>query len=61
MTKTFFVSKIMLRFGKTEEAKKEFYHAKKKIIIKVWNVNVDNIVTSKVVDMKNNFKYFIGY
>ena len=30
MTKTFFVSKIMLRFGKTEEAKKEFYHAKKK-------------------------------
>ena len=60
MTKTFFVSKIMLRFGKTEEAKKEFYHAKKKKI-KVWDVNVDNIVTSKVVDMKNNFKYFIGY
>ena len=51
----------MLRFGKTEEAKKEFYHAKKKIIIKVCDVNVDNIVTSKVVDMKNNFKYFIGY
>ena len=50
----------MLRFGKTEEAKKEFYHAKKKII-KVCDVNVDNIVTSKVVDMKNNFKYFIGY
>ena len=51
----------MLRFGKTEEAKKEFYQEKKKIIIKVWDVNVDNIVTSKVVDMKNNFKYFIGY
>ena len=29
--------------------------------IKVWNVNVDNIVISKLVKTKTNSKYLIGY
>ena len=27
----------------------------------MWNVNVDNIVISKLVKTKTNFKYLIGY
>ena len=49
----------MLRFGKMKVAKEDFYGPKKQI--KVWNVNVDNIVISKLVDIKNNSEYFIGY
>ena len=30
-------------------------------IIKIWNVNVDNIVISKLIGAKNNSKYLIGY
>ena len=46
----------MLRFGKTKE---ELYGAKKPI--KIWDLNVDNIFITKLVQTKNNCKYFIGY
>ena len=29
--------------------------------MKIWDVNVDTIVISKLVKAKNNSKYFIGY
>ena len=41
-----------------EIAKDKFYAAKKPI--KIWDVNVDNIVISKLVKTKTNFKYVIG-
>ena len=49
----------MLRFFWSKVAKEEFYNAK--IPIKIWDVNVNNIIISKLVETKNNFKYFIGY
>ena len=49
----------MLRFGKTKVAKEEFYGAKKPI--KIWDVNVDNIVISKLIETKNNSKYLARY
>ena len=55
----FFDSVVMLRFGKTKVEKETFYGAKKSIHI--WDVGVDNIVISKSIETKNNFKYFIGY
>ena len=55
----FFDSLIMLRFGKIKEAREELYGAQK--LIEFWDVNADNIVISKLVDTKNNSKYFIGY
>ena len=48
----------MMKFGKTEIAKEKFYAAKKPI--KIWDVNVDNIVISKLVKTKTNSKYLIG-
>ena len=48
----------MLRFGETKIAKEKIYDAKTPI--KIWNVNVDNIVISKLVKIKTNSKYFIG-
>ena len=48
----------MVRFGKTKTAKKKFYAAKK--TIKNWDINVDNIVASKLVETKTNSKYLIG-
>ena len=47
----------MLRFGETKIAKQKFYAAKKPI--KIWDVNVDNIVISKLVKTKT--KYLVGY
>ena len=44
----------MSRFGKTKVANEEFYGAKK--LIKVWNVNVDNIVVLKSINAKTNYK-----
>ena len=35
------------------------YAAKK--LIEIWDVDVDNIVVSKLIETKNNFKYLIGY
>ena len=49
----------MLKFGATKVAKEEFYGAKTPLNIS--DVNVDNIVISKLVVIKNNFKYLIGY
>ena len=61
----FFHSIILLRSGERERerereiAKEKFYAAKKPI--KFWDVNVDNIVISKLVETKTNSKYLIGY
>ena len=49
---------IMVRFGEKETAKEKFYAAKKPI--KIWDVNVDNIVISKLIETKTNSKYLIG-
>ena len=49
----------MLRFGETKIAKEKFYAAKKPI--NIWDVNVDNIVISKLIKTKINSKYLIGY
>ena len=49
----------MVKCGKTEIALKKLYAAKK--TIKIWNLNVDNIVILKSVKKKSNSKYFIGY
>ena len=59
MTTKFFDSIKILRFGNTKVAKGEFCGAKKSI--KIWNVDVDNIVTSKLIETKNNSKYLVGY
>ena len=56
---TFFDSIIMLRFGETKVAKGKFYGTKK--TINIWDVNVNNIVISKLVEIKTNSKYLIGY
>ena len=48
----------MVRFGEKEIAKEKFYAAKRPI--KIWDVNVDNIVISKLVETKTNSKYLIG-
>ena len=49
----------MLRFGEVKVTKEKFYAAKEPI--KIWDVNVDNIVISKLVKTKTNSKYLIGY
>ena len=51
---------MILRFGKTKEAKEKFYGAKKKTI-NIWDVNVDNIVIAKLVETKTNARYLIRY
>ena len=48
----------MVRFGQKEIAKEKFYVAKK--TIKVWDVNVHNIVNSKLIERKTNFKFLTG-
>ena len=48
----------MVKFGNTEIIKETFYAAKKPI--EIWDVNVDNIVISKLVETKTNSKYLIG-
>ena len=49
----------MVRFGDREIAKGKFHTSKR--LIKIWDVNVDNIVISKLVKTKTNSKYLIGY
>ena len=49
----------MVKFGKTEIAKEKFYAAEKPI--KIWRVNVDNIVISRLLKTKTNSMYLIGY
>ena len=48
----------MLRFGEGEIVKEKFYASKKPI--KIWDVNVDDIVISKLVKTKTNSMYLIG-
>ena len=49
----------MLRFGETKIAKEKFYGAKKPL--NTWDVNVDNIVVSRLIETNNNPKYLNGY
>ena len=49
----------MLRFGETKVTKEKFDAAKN--LIKIWDLNVDNIVISKLVKTKTNSKYVTGY
>ena len=49
----------MLRFGETKIAKETFYATRKPL--KTWSVNVDNLVTSKLVKTKTNCMYMTGY
>ena len=55
----FFYSIITMRFGETKVTKEKFYAAKKPM--EIWDVNVDITVISKLVNVKTNFKYQIGY
>ena len=45
----------MLRFGEEKIFKEKFYGAKKPI--NIWDVNVDNIAFSKLVETKTTFKF----
>ena len=47
-----------MRFGETKIAKETFYTTK--MPIQICDVNVDNIVISKLVKIKTDFKYLIG-
>ena len=51
----------MLRFGETKISKEKFYSAKKKKTIKIWDVNIDNIVISTLIKTKTSSTYLIGY
>ena len=48
-----------MKFGKTEIAKGKFHAAKNHI--KILDINVDNILISKLVKTKTNSKYLIRY
>ena len=48
----------MFRLRETKVAKEKFYVVKKSI--KIWNVNIDNIIISKLIETKINYKYLIG-
>ena len=54
-----FIKSVLNKVGKTEIAKEKLYAAKKPI--EIWDVNVDNIVISKLVKTKTNSNYLIGY
>ena len=49
----------MLTFGKTKETKEKFYAAKNGT--KIWDVNIDNIVISKLVKTRTNSEYLVEY
>ena len=48
-----------MRFGEKEITKETFYTAKRPM--KIWDVNVDNMVISRLFKTKTNSKYLIGY
>ena len=48
----------MLRFDWTIEQKKNFMVQKNP---NIWDVNVNNIVISKLIETNTNSKYLIGY
>ena len=49
----------MLRFGEAKVTKEKLYASKEPI--KIWDVNIDNIIISKSVKTKANPKYLIGH
>ena len=49
----------MLRFRETKVTEEKFYATKEPK--KIWDVNVDNVVISKLVKTKTNSKFLIGY
>ena len=49
----------MVKFRKTGIEKENVYAAKK--TINIWDINVNNIVVSKLIKTKTNSKYLIGY
>ena len=49
----------MVRFREKEITKETFYAAKRPM--KIWDVNVDNMVMSRLFKTKTNSKYLIGY
>ena len=59
MTAKFFDSIIILRFDKAKVVKEEFQCVKNPI--KIWDVDVDNMVISTLIETKIEFKYFSGY
>ena len=59
MTIKFFDNIILLIFGKTKIVKEEFCSTK--MLMEIWDFNADNIIISKLIETKNNFKYSIGY
>ena len=48
-----------MRFRKTKVTKEKIYATKKPI--KIWDINVDNIVISKLLKTKIDSKYLIWY
>ena len=59
MTAEIFDSIVMLTFGKTKVTKKKEFLWRKKLI-KIWDVDVDNTVISKLIETKYNSKYSTG-
>ena len=49
----------MVKFRKTGIEKENVYAAKK--TINIWDINVNNIIVSKLIKTKTNSKYLIGY
>ena len=49
----------MLRFRETKVREEEFYGSKK--TMDIYDVNVNIIIISNLVETKNNSKYLIGY
>ena len=47
----------MMKFGERKITKEKLYAANKPITI--WDINVDNIVISKLIKTKTNSKYLI--
>ena len=58
MTKTF-DNMIVFEILSDKTAKEEFYDLKQ--LIKIWDVNVENMVISILIELKNNSKYLIAY
>ena len=48
-----------MKFEDKEIAEEKFYASKRPI--QIWDIDVDNIVISKLVKTKTNSKYLIGY
>ena len=49
----------MLSFGESKLAKEKIYAVKQPI--NIWDVNVNNIIISRLIEIKTNSKYLFGY